>query len=232
MDDSYPSDRDEAVKLIETCSECAALAADVRSIATAMQRLPVAARTRDFTITAEQAERLHGSRLSRWLRTLAMPSWGVLRPVAGVALSIGLVMAVVGAGIPGMQPAAETFTNRTTDSGDSGALPPSVPRAAATPLPGDVSPVLAPASPAAPEGQFEAAQETEDPASRNLDSAYVLASPEPDTDGERAELTQSVPTDPTRDVLVFSGLLIATLSLALLTLAWAARRYFADPLLR
>lgn len=233
MDDAYSSERDEAIKLIETCSDCASLAADVRVIAMAMPRLAVAPRTRDFTITHEQAERLRGSGLSRWLRTLAMPGWGALRPVAGVALSIGLVMAVVGAGVPGMQPASESSTDRT----NPGASPAAVPAAQATQEPmvpevGTDSGVES--GPPGEQGPLvdDSARGTEDPASRTLDTAYVAASPEPDLDSKRAELTQSVATDPSRDLLVYGGLIIATLSLAVLALAWVARRYFADPFLR
>lgn len=223
MDDAYPGERDEVLKMIETCAECAALAADVRTVATAMPRLPVTPRTRDFTITAEQAERLHGSGFSRWLRTLAMPGWASLRPVAGVALSIGLVMAVVGAGMPDTPPAAEFRS-------DSGAAP------ADAQAPESITPMVnAPGDRPGQEGQFEAeiARETQDPVTGNLDSAYVAASPGADGDGaQRAQLAQSPPADPARDLLVYAGLIIAALSLALLALAWTARRYFADPFLR
>lgn len=224
MEDAYPNEREEALKMVETCSECAVLAADVRLIAAAVPRLPVATRTRDFTITAEQADRLKGSGLSRWLRTLAMPGWAALRPVAGVALSIGLVMAVVGAGIPGSVPMAE-FRDDPTNQGaapaDPGAAETMQPdRAGANPPP-ELGPVL------------ESARETLDPATEQLDTAYVAEpSPEADSDGERTQLRQYTPADPTRDLLVYAGLIIATLSFALLALAWVARRYFADPLLR
>ena len=225
MDDAYPSEREEALKMLETCAECAALAADVRLIAAAVPQLPVAPRTRNFTITAEQAERLHGSGFSRWLRTLAMPGWASLRPVAGVALSIGLVMAVVGAGMPGTLPAAEF---RSESAGQSAAPADAQAPESITPM------VNAPGDRPGQEGQFEAeiARETQDPVTGNLDSAYVEASPEADADTERARLAESAPADPTRDLLVYAGLIIAALSLALLALAWTARRYFADPLLR
>ncbi len=227
MDDAYPTERDEALKLVESCSECAALAADVRTVATAMPRLPVAPRTRSFTITAEQADRLRGSGLSRWLRTLAMPGWGALRPVAGVALSIGLVMAVVGAGMPGTYLASERLTDTPTQAG--------APRDPAVP-----SPVAGQAPQVAPEtgppalGSDRAAEfdnASPDPITDQLSSAYV--EPSPSADGaEREELRVTMTADPARDLLVYAGLMIAALSFALLALAWIARRYFADPLLR
>ena len=228
MDDAYPTERDEALKLIETCSECAALAADVHVIAMAMPRLPVAPRTRDFTITADQAEKLRGSGLSRWLRTLALPGWGALRPVAGVALSIGLVMAVVGAGMPSTLPVAEFRSDTTNQAPTNQAPAAGDPRAAES-----IDPMVgAPVNPPAEGGPLEAesARETADPATQNLDQAYVA--PSPDADGaQRVELRVAA-ADPARDLLVYAGLIIATLSMALLALAWVARRYFADPLLR
>ncbi len=224
VDDAYPNEREEALKLVETCSECAALAADVRLVSAVVPRLPVAPRTRDFTITAEQAERLRGSGLSRWLRTLAMPGWTALRPVAGVALSIGLVMAVVGAGMPGTLPVAEFSSDASGQSaapGDARASQTIAPMNAAGDPPTEGMPL-----------EVEIARETQDPATGNLDSAYLEASPEADTGAQRPELAQSVPADPMRDLLVYAGLIIAALSFALLALAWIARRYLADPLLR
>lgn len=230
MDDAYPTERDEALKLVESCSECAALAADVRTVATAMPRLPVAPRTRSFTITAEQADRLRGSGLSRWLRTLAMPGWGALRPVAGVALSIGLVMAVVGAGLPGTLPAAE-FKDDTTNQV---AAPVDVPPPAATQepqAPGMGAPMVSEPPPGDNLGPVSA-EASQDHASRALDNAYVDPSPEADAGEQIAPLRAAAPADTTRDLLVYGGLAIALLSLALLALAVTARRYFADPLLR
>jgi len=224
MDDAYPSEREEAIKMMESCAECAALAADVRTVATAMPRLPVAPRTRDFTITAEQAEKLRGSGLARLFRRLAMPSWGALRPVAGVALSIGLVMAVVGVGIPGMQPASRP-TQGTTDQGPSsaGAPAPAATQEAQAPVIG---------APGVEPPEREAIdQASPDPISDVYNQAYVEPSPDAD-DAPRDELSAAAPADPTRDLLIYGGLMIATLSLALLALVWIARRRFADPLLR
>src|SRR5687768_17222994 len=112
MDDAYPSERAEARRMLESCPECAALAADIRLIATSVSRdMPVPVRNRDFIITAEQAAKLRGSRLSRWMTALTTPGWGALRPVAGVAMSIGLVMAVVGSTIPRTPVASELRDN-------------------------------------------------------------------------------------------------------------------------
>jgi len=228
MGDAYPSERDEAGSLVEKCGECAALAADVKVIATSMSRLPVAPRTRDFMITAEQAERLRGGRVSRWLRSLGTPGWAMLRPVAGVALSIGLVMAVVGAGIPGMQPAFQMSEDVTTQAGaPSNQVPP-----AATPESGPAGPVMAPGSERDNGLGHEIAEGSAEPMTSHVDSAYVEPSPETRTSASGDDQAPVARVDTTRDVLVYGGLAIAMLSFALLALAMAARRYFADPLLR
>lgn len=229
MDDAYPSERNEARSLVESCADCAALAADVRVIARSTSHLPAPRRTRDFMITAERAEQLRGTRLTRWLRTLAMPGFAVLRPVAGVALSIGLVMAVVGASIPGMQSA--TLSDQKVDAGGP---PAAAEQPGTTAAPEIVGPVSAPGTELAPDrasGQ-EYAQATPGTASDNLNRAYIASSPDPNTDSQRVELAQTTPANGTRDILVYAGLLVAVLSFALLALAVAARRYFADPLLR
>src|SRR5687768_553177 len=100
MDDAYPGELAEARSLVQSCAECAMLADDIRLISASVAGLPKPVRNRDFTISAEQAEQLKGSRVSRWLRSLSGPGWAALRPVSAAALSIGLVMAVVGASLP------------------------------------------------------------------------------------------------------------------------------------
>ena len=225
MGDAYPSERDEASSLVEKCAECAELAADVKLIANSVVRLPVAPRTRDFMITAEQADKLRGGRVSRWLRSLGTPGWAMLRPVAGVALSIGLVMAVVGAGIPGMQPATQTFGNPEAGSGAQPVLP--APAATKAPPPGDAGVVSAPG-----EREVEYAEASPDPITQEVNSAYVDPTPNGPVLADEDQLAAADRVDGNRDLLLYGGLSIALLSLALLAMAMIARRYFADPLLR
>lgn len=100
MGDSFPAEKADAQALVHTCSDCAALAADIQLIAASMQRLPQPRRPRDFQLTAEQARRAQGSAVGRFFRALGGPGWTTLRPVAGVAMSIGLLLAAVGATMP------------------------------------------------------------------------------------------------------------------------------------
>jgi hypothetical protein len=233
MDDAYPSERDEARLLVQSCPDCAALAADIRQLSNAVGRMPVPPRSRDFTISAEKAEELRGSRLSRWMRGFATPGWGALRPVAGVALSIGVVMAVVGTALPATVPAAVpeggALTMVATDAPTE-----------AQPLPTDVSAPEGPPVVAAPgegsagdSGRGEFDQASQDPITQEFNAAYASPNPEAGpVGGEVDQLAAGQPRDTTRELLLWAGLLIAVISVALLALAWAARRYFADPLLR
>jgi hypothetical protein len=236
MDDAYPGEIEEAVGLVASCSDCAALASDIRSISSSMAHLPAPRRTQDFTISAEQAEQLSGSRVSRWLRTLSTPGWSTLRPVAGVALSIGLVMAVVGGALPNQQPAvrdAEFAVAAPTQEAAGGAQVPELqPVVPGSPLD---NPAPAPGGPDEP--MFTT---SEDPATRAIENAYIQESTTPEQDAGQADdkntgtplESQAVAADPARNPLIYAGLAIAALSLGLLALAWAARRWFADPLLR
>lgn len=236
MDDSYPGELDEARSLVESCPDCAALAADVRTIADSMTSLPTPKRTRDFTITQEQADQLRGSRLSRWFRGLAAPGLGVLRPVAGVALSIGLVMAVVGTAMP-------KTASPAASSGGNAAQVESTPVSVAAPPDGQaaqptsaLAPEMAPATTDSGVREGPSAAEvdkaTQDPATEQLDTAYVTATPPADSGAEGNAVARSSSSDTTSSLLLYAGLAIAVLSAALLALAWIARRYFADPLLR
>ena len=246
VDDAYPSEREEAQRLVERCSECAALAADIRLIARSTRALPIPARSRDFTITAEQAERLRGHRVTRWLRALAAPGLGVLRPVAAAALSIGLVVAAVGAAMPTPAGAPASEFQSSSDRVRA-SMPPERAPAATSDGPPEVhapaaqpDPTGAPAdAPGLEEPQTvtpnrgEDGSATHDPATRGLNEAYTGESPRPEDDGSlSAAPPEATPTDTTRDLFVYAGLAVAALSLGLLTLAWLARRYLADPLLR
>ena len=108
MDDAYRlRERRGAPARRQLHRVCRAGSRHPRAFELAVAQLPDAKRTRDFMITAEKAEELRGSRLARWMRGLATPSSAMLRPVAGVALSIGLVMAIVGVAMPGTAPAGD-----------------------------------------------------------------------------------------------------------------------------
>jgi len=102
--DADPATRAAADRQSASCSECARLQEDLRSIAAGLQALPRTANApRDFRITQEQAARLQ--RGSGWRRLLApfgnaaLPS---LRLVASACTSLGLAGLFVTVLLPGL----------------------------------------------------------------------------------------------------------------------------------
>jgi hypothetical protein len=207
-DDAYPGEAEQARALVEHCSDCARLAHDIRALSAATAATGAPRRTRDFSITAEQAQRLRGSAVERFLRRLAAPGLAPARPLAGVALSIGLVLAVVGAVMPATsnQPLAGDAarleaSNRAEYQPMATSLPPS------QPLPGSIDDRSL--------SEFGAAAEDGD----------VLGAQAFDVAG------RDVAAD-MREPLIYGGLGLALASLGVLLLIVAARRRLHDPLLR
>lgn len=227
-DAEFGQERD-AEELIRRCSECAALATDMSLISKSVARLPAARRTRDFRLTVEQADKLRGSTFERFFRALSGSGWAVVRPVAAVALSIGLVMSVVGV-LPilgfAAGPAAAPVSDATAGQNDGLGFE-------SFPNPTGPSEVLPMAS-----GQPSRAENPEDSsqagvAGDNLNNIYVkTASPGPDLGPVSQAPTARQSGFNSRDILFVGGLVVAALALALLTLLYAARRRFTDPLLR
>jgi hypothetical protein len=91
----------EAQRLVSTCPACAELAADLRTLAAAVRLEPTPPRRRDFRLDAEQAERLRGNVVERFLRRLSLPQSRAFGPAAAGALSLGLVFVVAGYAWPG-----------------------------------------------------------------------------------------------------------------------------------
>jgi hypothetical protein len=99
--EDLPGDeRADAIALLADCAACRELAADLGAISRAVATEPVRARSRDFRLTAEQARRLRGSWLDRLLARFALPDLPVLRPLAGSALALGLLLVAVGTVVP------------------------------------------------------------------------------------------------------------------------------------
>jgi hypothetical protein len=96
-DDLDPSERSTAEALRSACAECRQLHDDLRILIQATTALPVPRRHRDFRLSEEQAARLRGSWLDRVMERLAAPSLGVLQPLAGAAMALGLTLLVLNA---------------------------------------------------------------------------------------------------------------------------------------
>jgi hypothetical protein len=242
--DTSGAPEQEARELVRRCSECAALAADITAISTSVAQLPAAPRTRDFRLTSDQAARLRGSRMDRWLRTISGSGWATVRPVAAVALSVGVVMSVVGAlpilGAAGTAAPADNFfptdapiavvdqpTPEQTDQTRTGS--------AGAPTPGQVA--------VRPQGGG-----VESSAGDQLDNAYLQEQtiapaeqqpgqqPAPTTGkaGSGNDLSGQLPGthNALRDLILIAGVLVTLVALVVLAVLYAARRRYYDPLLR
>ena len=245
----------EGQELVRRCSECAALAADITAISKSVAKMPAPRRTKDFRLTTEQADHLRGSRFDRWLRTITGSGWATVRPVAAVALSVGLVMSTVGA-LPLLSAGAATPTdalsapnqpapNQTAPLVAAGQPTPEAtsngrsdgPSALASPPPPEQGPV----NPGGGAGESTAGDQ--------LDTAYLQPTAAPEQsqpavaqvpqptlvkDGGSKDLTPPLPGTTSSPI---SGILLAGIALTLLALIaivalFAARRRYNDPLLR
>jgi hypothetical protein len=93
--DLTPDETVAARALLSACPDCAALAADLGVISDAVATSVMPSRPRDFRLTPDQAASAHGSVLDRIRRWLGSPRAAVLRPLAGAAVPIGLVLVLV-----------------------------------------------------------------------------------------------------------------------------------------
>lgn len=100
--DLSEAERPLAQALLDSCTECAALAGEVRLISMATARLPAPRRSRDFRLTQAQMQGARGSFLRSLAERLSAPRLGVLRPLGAAAMAIGFVLVVVGMGLPGI----------------------------------------------------------------------------------------------------------------------------------
>jgi hypothetical protein len=233
--DAYEGELEQARQLVEHCAECAALAADIRTLSASLAVSLAPTRQRDFRITTEQAEQLRGSRLDRLFRRLAAPGLAPARPLAGVALSLGLALAVVGAALPTPtinDVSLEQNERLTEDFGPMMGENPAAgdPRSAEDPLkapsepePGAAGEVPGEAPPDRPDAAPEATHGT---VYGQGDGSFAEPKDLP------AAVADLQATSTTRTVLILAGLGLALLSLGALALVVVARRRLHDPLLR
>jgi hypothetical protein len=223
----------EAQELIRRCSECAALAADITAISRSVARMPAPPRPRDFRITQDQAATLRGSRIDRWLRSITGSGWSTVRPVAAVALSVGMVMSVVGflpvlGGANGGPTGGDGVTAPVAAGAPTAQAPLASGRSGQEPPPGTTSE----GAPLGPDGKVDV---TGTPASDAMDNAYLTAETAgPEVDGQSNEAPAPLPgTGPNvRDLVLLSGIGVTVAALLILALLYAARRRYYDPLLR
>jgi hypothetical protein len=235
-------DQAAAAALFEACPDCRALAAQLRALRSTAASLPAARRPRDFRLSAAQAERLRGGMLRRLLEPLAGPTFGILQPLAGAVVAIGLGLLVV-TSIPGGasggaapqfaapgagQPAAASPGGSAAAGGAESAPVAGTPIPSPAPVRGPVeSPATdtfgGPATPRAP-----AASASGKAAGPSGERVSAQGGPE---DGNGTIASRDRSTEPATDWRVV-GLVLAALGFAFLVARGYARRYAEDPLLK
>lgn len=242
--------------LLDTCRQCAALVEDIGTIAVATAQSLTPSRPRDFRLTPAQATAQRGSLLRRLLDRLASPTGLVVRPLAGAALAIGLVLVIASGSLP-----RSTGTPEAAPNGSQ----PRLAHASASAPAGEVdnangsSPdvVIYAPRPTDPAGDRHAPQVagSQDPdraafMTMQSDVPGVLAeSADPELAGVRATDDQvskgsaqadsplTVAGSPggsdwTGAAILVLGALLAIAGAVVLALNWVARRSSGDPLLR
>jgi hypothetical protein len=128
--------RADAETLVAACPDCATLHADLLAIAAATRALPAPARTRDYRLTAEQAERLRPSGMRRLVEAFGSSRLAVTRPLAVAFTTLGiagLLLSAIPAGGPALMLApvgpsvgegGATVTDRANDIQGGGELAP------------------------------------------------------------------------------------------------------------
>jgi hypothetical protein len=96
--DLAATDRDQAIALTRSCSDCALVHDDLVAIAraTATTPPPIASPRRDFRLTPEDAARIRGGAWRRLVAALGAPGRATLRPLGVGLTTLGLVGLLIG----------------------------------------------------------------------------------------------------------------------------------------
>jgi hypothetical protein len=84
------SERAAAEALVEACGLCAALLGDLVALSAATRAMPTPARPRSYTLTADDAARLHPTGLRRWVVAFGTSRDALSRPLAIGLTTLGL----------------------------------------------------------------------------------------------------------------------------------------------
>jgi len=168
------TDRDQAIAQTQSCSDCAALHADLIAIARATATLPppIAASGLDFRLSPQQAERLRRTGWRRFVPSLS-GRFALTRPLGISLATFGLIGLVIGnLGLGGM--AASAPTSGAGSPPGAASLPSTVDIQAGGESSSDGRNALGPiASPAA----SAAAAASAGPAASTNDGQFLHASP-------------------------------------------------------
>jgi pyruvate/2-oxoglutarate dehydrogenase complex dihydrolipoamide acyltransferase (E2) component len=235
-DELRPAELEQARRLMAACPDCAALAADLKLITDSTISMALPSRPRDFRITAEQAASLQPGGLRRFLRRPAMAfRLELLRPLAGAAVAIGLLLVVAGSlpMTPTAAPAAQNVAVSPTQPSDKAAptdesptrVQPSPFGAAATAAPADSGAGQNQASPASQELFPEPSQNIAMVQGTGRDGTEVDATPGTlNSGGDAARYGDADRATDALSPLVVLGALLAAVGLMVVGLTYLARR--------
>lgn len=215
--DATAEEVDLARAQIAACSECAALHADLVSLATATRVLPPIERPRDFRLRPVDAQRLRPNLIRRLFGSFGTPRDGFSRPLAAGLTTLGLAglmlgilpgtLSFGGAATSGSAPAA-TVMDQTVEA------PAQAPASEAAGEPLGGAPAPAPTLPAREHAFTDLNQGGED--------GPVMIAGEPATDAPLASVADD--SSGASQLIVISGTLLI-IGLGLFALRWTSRRF-------
>jgi len=214
----------DARSLVERCSDCADLYADLVAIAAAAPTAAVPPRPRDFRLTDADVARLSPRGWRRFLRTIGSPGDAISRPLALGFTTLGIA-GLIAASIPGMFAGAGGAASLPATLSTVGSEVDGAPSQAA-PAPSDIAaPAAAPSA--------EALTQTNRPDTTDGDTSNVFEGSgegNQGDDGRSSEASEpgllAIRDDPTgMSVLAVIAGSLLIVGLAIFLLRWSARRF-------
>jgi hypothetical protein len=211
---------------IASCHECAALHADLVSLATATRQLPPVERPRDFQLRPVDAQRLRPNVIRRLFGSFGTPRDGFSRPLAAGLTTLGLAGLMLGV-LPG------TLSLGGTTSGGAPAEATSAPAVQAAPAPAaSAAAGGAPEAPPSPNdleqhfagdrAALEARPEGAGELEAESNGGPVMIAGEPASNAPLASVADD--TTGASQLVVISGTLLI-IGLGLFALRWTSRRF-------
>lgn len=238
-DDLEPSERSTAEALRSACPECRQLHDDLRTLMRATTDLPAPRRHRDFRLSPEQAARLRGSWLDRVMERLAAPSLGLLQPLAGAAMAIGLTLLVVNSlpfnlGSASSQAASPGAAPMPAEVGgiESPSAAAQVPGASRISTDTASSPELVPFTSPTPSYRYAAGAPQATPTSGSLAGEVPGASPDETVGGMAEQGRDRLALEMTGPDWLVIGVLLIIAGLAVFLARMLAVRQMRDPRLQ
>jgi hypothetical protein len=227
-------DRDRAEALVAACGDCAALHRDLVALSAASRVLPTPLRPREFTLSADDAERLRPRGLRRLIAAFGSSRDVFSRPLAIGLTTLGLaglLVATIPGVLSGQGGASVALSSVERSDGGAGANPESIgtssqAQAAPSAGPSAAAAQAAPA-PVAPLPEALPSEPTYDkfgagPVASGGAAAVAPGSSPAEDQAAAAPTPAELPAE--RDgVIVLAGLLLVV-GLGLFALRWTARR--------